>query len=691
MRQNRIPACFAALFVLAVYGLAGSAFGQTGCSINSLLETSQDILLFGISRNSEKALAVMQDPQDGSPDVFELNLQSGELARVTDFPDQIFFDDLGTPSEIIVGGVSPSADLSRFLFTSPADFSGANPNNAFNSFLYDRATEEIRQITNIVSDSSNIQPGDRILFGSLFLSPDGRFIAAEELQGLEDDLGVFAVENVVLIEVETGARQQLTFADRRRGEGSAAPFLGEGFHVAGYSPDSQWLSLDAPDGSALLHHIPSGEQVEVLGGMTGVGVAYISEDADFLILASWQDLTGQNPDGSPEFFRLERESGQVRQLTDRTRTPFRELHFERITVSSDGSAVAYQLRTTDLQPNGLQIDRTEQALRWLDIATGQDVLIAHSTGRIVVDENGNETFVGEGVLAGGKPRMSSDGRQIFYDASNDLTAGTDMPPRTSQVHNYRIDCGGAAPERFFPQIGDGVSGNIRFRSNIVLTNAGAATGVDLRFFDTQGNPLEIELQGIGRASRFELALGRGRTLNLISSGESPLEVGYASLSAPGHVNATAVFMRSEADSGVVQYEAGVPLSLPMGSFSLPVDTLDAKDTGLAMVAPKGGEATLLHLGLYDESFQLLGEREITLEAGHHLARFVGELFPSVALAAEMRGTLTVSSQRPVPAVALRQSDDPGVDFPLEVPTLTAFPVTEGRAESSQALLTVSLP
>ncbi len=86
------------------------------------------------------------------------------------------------------------------------------------------------------------------------------------------------------------------------------------------------------------------------------------------------------------------------------------------------------------------------------------------------------------------------------------------------------------------------------------------------------------------------------------------------------------------------------------------------------------EATVT-LRLYDTSFQLIDEETVLLQPGEHRARFIHELFPAVReQALEMQGVVVVSSDKPLVAVTLRQNDDPAVDFPEEVPTLTTFPV-----------------
>ena len=85
------------------------------------------------------------------------------------------------------------------------------------------------------------------------------------------------------------------------------------------------------------------------------------------------------------------------------------------------------------------------------------------------------------------------------------------------------------------------------------------------------------------------------------------------------------------------------------------------------------------LRLFDQAFSLLSEVTLQLAPGEHLPRFVDQLFPDVEGIDEMEGSLTIESSVPLAAVTIRQNDQPGVEFPNEVPTLTTFPVIQGRA------------
>ena len=234
---------------------------------------------------------------------------------------------------------------------------------------------------------------------------------------------------------------------------------------------------------------------------------------------------------------------------------------------------------------------------------------------------------------------------------------------------------------YFPQVGDGTVANIRLRSNLIFVNTGLEATLEVDFFDSNGDPLQFTLGDQGTASSFSIPLAAGEAISLETPGSGDIKVGYARVTSDPSVGGTIVFARSDVLTGTVLYEAGVPATSPVSDFHLFLDSILHKDTGLAIVYPvpdaapaQQHEATVT-LQLYDTRFQLIDEEIVLLQPGEHRAQFIHELFPAaVEQALEMQGVVVVSSDQPLVAVTLRQNDNPGADFPEEVPTLTTFPV-----------------
>ena len=258
---------------------------------------------------------------------------------------------------------------------------------------------------------------------------------------------------------------------------------------------------------------------------------------------------------------------------------------------------------------------------------------------------------------------------------------------------------------YFPQIANGTAENIRLQTTLIFINTGPDTPVQLEFLDSQG-PLEMELTTgtgsptlNGSSSVFNFQLKKGESLAARTPGTGDLVVGYAKVTAAAGVGGTAIFRRSDDPSGIALYEAGVPATTPLKSFSVFLDSLGNRDTGLALVNPLQQltandpaqvEAADVTLRVYTKDFELVATTSQELGIGAHSSRFIWEFFQSdAALEArlrEMEGLVTVESNQPLAAVTLRQNDDPELDFPEDVPTLAAFPVTAQAPPPSFILL-----
>ena len=243
---------------------------------------------------------------------------------------------------------------------------------------------------------------------------------------------------------------------------------------------------------------------------------------------------------------------------------------------------------------------------------------------------------------------------------------------------------------FFPQLADGVAGPVQFQSSLIFANSAGPTPVQVELFDSDGNVQGFTFGEEERSPVLQVELGAGESFSTQTPGADPIQVGYAQVIAAEGVGGTAVFSRADAATGTLLYEAGVAASEPLTDFSLFVDTMGDRDTGLALAFPdvvRGDSAaqtgdTQVTLRLYDKSFNLIATAALQLAPGEHRARFIAELFEEqAALLAEFEGSLTVESGQPIVGVTLRQNDDPTRSFPEDVPTLTTFPVIPGRADS----------
>ncbi|MGH9339253.1 MAG: choice-of-anchor V domain-containing protein [Acidobacteriota bacterium] len=288
-----------------------------------------------------------------------------------------------------------------------------------------------------------------------------------------------------------------------------------------------------------------------------------------------------------------------------------------------------------------------------------------------------------------------EGPVIFRVASN--SANNDSRSTGDRINWAEVTIEPAQDEEpppeqitfFLAQIADALveASALAFSTEFDFNNTGPDTPLKIEFFDSGGNPLELTLGDLGTASVFDLELARGETLSLETPAtEEGVRFGYARITTAAGVGTTAVFRRFHlTPSGrILLTEAGVPASTSGTDFSLLLDSLGAKDTGVALVNSGDSTAGII-VRLYDQDFQLLGTSTIQLQPGEHLASFVWEIFRDAGLnevaaqAQEMKGAATFQSDQPLDGVTLRQNDA-GLGFPAEVPTLTTFPLTPGRAD-----------
>ncbi len=306
--------------------------------------------------------------------------------------------------------------------------------------------------------------------------------------------------------------------------------------------------------------------------------------------------------------------------------------------------------------------------------------------------------------------------QVLQGSVNIITTET-----TTETRQFNLEVRDASAAEFddtfyFPLFGDGAAGGIRLQSSLLLASVVPGDRqVVVAFYDRAGEPLAVQLGSDGPDTAFDLSFSGGSVYSAQSPAGGGLEVGYAIVkvrnpsaavnrararvraqtgsSTAAEIGGTVVFTRT--DSGVTVTEAGIPAARPLLDFTVLLDSIAARDTGLALVNPPGdaadpGTAANLVVRVWDQAFKSeLGEVQLALAPGEAIGQFIWEIFQAhgasadlVAQLQETRAVVTVESDVPVAALTLRQNDDAAVGYPEEVPILTAFPVIPGRADAN---------
>ncbi len=237
---------------------------------------------------------------------------------------------------------------------------------------------------------------------------------------------------------------------------------------------------------------------------------------------------------------------------------------------------------------------------------------------------------------------------------------------------------GSQFEVLFPQIGDGESwSGGRFQTTIQLLNQASETEALLRFFDSRGDPLPLALDAQPPAHEHRIRLDRGQSFSATTPGTGDLSVGYARVSGGPGLAGAAVFSYSE--DGTTLFQAGVPSAGRMSGFGLLVDISESEDNGFALVNT-GAVPTDGNLRVVDSDGATLADRKLSdmlggvpLGPGQHIARYVSEAFPELS-PGPFSGQVFVRAAEPLAPISLRQNDQPDVEFPQDIRTLSIFPV-----------------
>jgi hypothetical protein len=240
-----------------------------------------------------------------------------------------------------------------------------------------------------------------------------------------------------------------------------------------------------------------------------------------------------------------------------------------------------------------------------------------------------------------------------------------------------LACGNAYAQNQYnlSHVANGSFGQGVFRTTFILfNNNDAGANAVLSITDDTGNPLTVNIPGLGTGNRFAIALDGGASRILQTDGSGSLAVGAAAVTSASNIGVSAIFTIYDSN-GNFQTEAGVGVSSPATEFVIPVDASGAFNTGLALFNSGAGSASVTMI-LLNTSGTEFGRTTLPtpLAAGQHIARFVagpGQLFPSTP--ANFRGTLVVQSTTPISALTLRQNSSQAS------PTYTSLPVVARNA------------
>ncbi|MBZ5500091.1 MAG: lamin tail domain-containing protein [Acidobacteriia bacterium] len=212
---------------------------------------------------------------------------------------------------------------------------------------------------------------------------------------------------------------------------------------------------------------------------------------------------------------------------------------------------------------------------------------------------------------------------------------------------------------YFPQAADGAG----YHTNFILVNPGTIdTTARLEFFDNDGKPMQLSIEGGSRTSYDVPVLKAKGVFRLITQGaSSPISVGWVKVTSQQPIGGSAIFQNIPAS--LIASEAGVASSPLASHFAAYVSSIGDAQSGLAICNPNDNQVSIT-LKLRDTAGNVVATRQFSLLPKGHVATFFSgqnQWFPTGF--DEFEGTLeVVATGGQVSAVALRYDNVGGTVF-----------------------------
>ncbi len=203
-----------------------------------------------------------------------------------------------------------------------------------------------------------------------------------------------------------------------------------------------------------------------------------------------------------------------------------------------------------------------------------------------------------------------------------------------------------------PQLGVGAEGALDFSTSLSLVNLSNSTATgSVVFRASDGGPF-FNSPLLGNQLDFRIAPFGAERIRLDTASIGPITgiaTGYASIEATQPIDATVVFTTSNSALGRV-FSAGIQAT-PVGLVHLvEVQRSGQHDTGIAIANP-GLEAVTVEMRVYRGN-EPVESGSMTLEAGHHMAFFLDQVFEGLREVADLEATVLIQSRFPLAVTAL---------------------------------------
>ena len=199
-------------------------------------------------------------------------------------------------------------------------------------------------------------------------------------------------------------------------------------------------------------------------------------------------------------------------------------------------------------------------------------------------------------------------------------------------------------------------------SYAMVNNTRRPASGTIHFFDDNGDPLEMEIDGVTDSS-FPFNLPRGTVQRMTTSGAGDLKSGWARIRSDQPIVVTSNFGAIRANGSVI-VDVGVGESELGTEFTIFADTIGSNDTGVAATNPSDTQAIDIEMTLRNAAGAVVDQEMLNLPPRGHIARFLGQLFPGVAGIDEFEGTVVLRSTTAVVAAGHATQGWPAGEAPM---------------------------
>jgi len=276
-------------------------------------------------------------------------------------------------------------------------------------------------------------------------------------------------------------------------------------------------------------------------------------------------------------------------------------------------------------------------------------------GQLIVGAKQNDLIPGIGALGSVVPgTTSSDDQQgPIVTFQSETSFGFGQPGLFAATV--------ASNDLQIPQIANGTATGGGWVTTILLANqSSSASSATVKFYDGNGAPMNVSVNGqqVTEVSLTVPALG---VTQFQTDGTGPLVSGWGDVQSDQRLSGTALFGFLSSSGGLIS-QVGAPAGTALRAFAVFAQNAAGMSTGVALANPNPNAATV-SLTLLDSNSNSVATASVSIPANGHLAKYIGEIFPSIA-AGNFQGKLNIASTQPLIGLTLLQQGSLFTSLPI---------------------------